>query len=138
MTPRSTLQLAIILGVGGYFAHLAWSLWRRALDGTLEGREGWYELATVMSTSRGAGYGAGDFEEIDLSRGAGGGGCKWRRWCWGDYGWGRERWRRRRETAPKQMTSAAIATSLETKIGSDHGAAMFGPGNHFHLIYFCT
>ena len=76
MTPRSTLQLAIILGVGGYFAHLAWSLWRRALDGTLEGREGWYELATVMSTSRGAGYGAGDFEEIDLSRGAGGGGVQ--------------------------------------------------------------
>jgi len=73
VTPRSTLQLAIILGVGGYFAHLAWSLWRRALDGTLEGREGWYELATVMSTSRGGGYGAGDFEEIDLSRDVGGG-----------------------------------------------------------------
>lgn len=76
-TAIAVVQIAAVLVIGGYFAYVAWSLWRRAIDGTLEGREGWYELGTVFSGGGAGGGGAGgrereDFEEVSLEEGEGG------------------------------------------------------------------
>ena len=63
----AAVQLISVLCLGGYSSYIAWSFWRRAIDGTLDsGRNNGYELRAVLSANSRAQRDQGEFEEIDL------------------------------------------------------------------------